>query len=98
MRRISLAGAAAAMLLLIGAGCAATQKATVETGVQVEPGAGEAMMEAKGEAGVDVDATVDAILGNGEAEAMEQKKVEDEASDVNADAMELDAYSKTQYE
>lgn len=96
MKRKLTYAAAVAALLLVGAGCNARQQAAggLETGGPSVEAQGK--MEAKTEG--TVDGTVDAILKDSEDEKATQKDRETDASDVNADDPELNAYSDTSYE
>lgn len=92
--------AAIAALLLVGAGCAARQQAG--EGLEARPP--EAVNQGKPEGKADVkaegtvDGTVDAILKDSEDEKAAQKEQESDASNVNADDAELNAYSDSSYD
>lgn len=78
--------AGAAMLLLIGAGCGAKQASN----------ANERSEDFSSNASVD--AAAEDILKNDGEEEEHEKKVEEEADNVNDDKAELNGYSESSYE
>ena len=88
--------AAVTALLLAGAGCAAKPQAELETKTPVPETATERKAEMKPEGGVD--ATIDGLLKDVEAEAQMQKEQESDASELESDKAELNAYSEGSYE
>lgn len=100
MKRKLTYAAAVAALLLVGAGCNARQQAAggLETGGPSVEAQGKMEAKAGVKAEGTVDGTVDAILKDSEDEKATQKDRETDASDVNADDPELNAYSDTSYE
>lgn len=100
MKRQLTYAAAIAALLLVGAGCAARQQAAEGLNVQPPVGGVRGTAEVKTQAKVEgtVNGTVDAILKDSEDEKTVQQEHEGDASNVNADDAELNAYSDTSYE
>ncbi len=98
MKRHVTYAVALAALLLVGAGCAARKQPGVGAGVP--PTGVRGAMEAKSEVKAEgtVEGTVDAILKDSEDEKAAQKEAEGDASDINADSAELNAYSDSDYD
>ncbi|HTK05196.1 MAG TPA: hypothetical protein VL500_06420 [Candidatus Eisenbacteria bacterium] len=97
MRKRYAFGAALVSLLLVGAGCGATQ----DTSGQVQlPPRQEGKMEAKTEVKTDgsVDATVDGILEDGDDEQELLQGANSDAAELDTDKAELKAYSDSDYE
>lgn len=100
MKRQLTYAAAIAALLLVGAGCAGKQQAAegLETGKVPAQAEGKMAPQAQVKAAGSVDGTVDAILKDSEDEKAAEKDRASDASNINADDGELNAYSDTTYD
>jgi hypothetical protein len=103
MRKSIVYYAATAALLLVGAGCAGS--VTQETSVgapSAAPSGSEAMMRADDDAEAkvegSVDASVDELLMEADADMKAQADLEKNADEVGADGASIKAYSDSSYE
>ena len=88
--------AAVAALLLAGAGCTAKQQTELDMRVPPPDAVVEKKTEVKPEG--DIDATVDGLIKDVGAEDQVQKEQEADASELESDKAELNAYSEGSYE
>lgn len=96
MKRNLAYAAAVAALLLVGAGCTARESTTTELEQQGRPAAPEGAMKPKAEGSVD--ATVDAVIKDAGDEQELQRGAENDATELDADKAELNAYGDASYE
>ena len=97
MRKKYAFAAAMASLLLVGAGCGAKQDTSAQLQLPPRPeGAMEAKTDMKAEGSVD--ATVDGILEDDDAEQELLHGSDSDAMELDADKTELNAYSESSYE
>ena len=94
---------AAAVLLLVGAGCEANvrQDANVETGTSGETqdeGGAKIDIDASSSVDAEIDATVDAALKEEDADSKEALDENSDADVLNNDSAELNAYGQTYVE
>lgn len=76
--------ASSLLLLLVGAGCAGSQKVEIRT--------------TPGGAAASVDAAVDGVIKKSDSEQAEQTKSEADVEAINADSEELNAFGNASYD
>ena len=95
MKKHMAFSAAVASLLLVGAGCGASQNTQADLQVQTPPGQ-QGRMEAKTEGSVDAD--IDSILEGSDSEQEMLRGSESDSLELEADKAELNAYGEGSYE